>query len=232
MVLLGTEDAIVRENRRSELARRLISHVVRTGLITRLTGLTRGRLATVRRRLMVRTKGRRRGPTKSSLSLFLGSPRARAEGAAMVSFYAIFGIPIERHGVALPKRASLDFSERLCETYEAYCACFPQTEMELEEMILLRRILTQADDIEPGKCRSCKCLILVDRFKGGHKECSQCEAAQSAGQETDYGVVERLRKPKSNGQGQHREERKVRYFKKIKKERGEQAENREASKQE
>jgi hypothetical protein len=229
MVLLGTEDAILRENRRSELARRLISHVVRTGLITRLTGLTRGRLATVRRRLMVRTKGRRRGPTKSSLSLFLGSARARAEGAAMASFYAIFGIPIERHGMALPKQASLDFSERLCETYEAYCACFPQTEMELEEMILLRTILTQGDDIELGKCRSCKSLILVDRFNGVHKECSQCEAQESAGQETDSPLVEDLRQPKTNGQGQHRPDGKVRHSKKVKKECGKEADERQTS---
>jgi hypothetical protein len=119
------DDPILRENRRSEVARRLIAHGVRTRLIMRLTVLTHNRLATVRRRLMVRDKGRRRGPMKSSLSIFLGSPRARAEGAALVSFCAVFGIPIERHGVSVPSIVSLDFTEQLCETYEAYRACFP-----------------------------------------------------------------------------------------------------------
>jgi hypothetical protein len=171
-----SDDPILRENRRTEVARRLISHGVRTRLITRLTGLTRNRLATVRRRLMVRSKARRRGPTKSSLDLFLGTPRARAEGAALVSLCAVFCIPIERHGLSLPKNISLEFTERLCETYEAYCACFPQTEMELEELILLRDTLAQGDELQLGKCRVCRCLILIDRFDGTHRNCPQCEA--------------------------------------------------------
>jgi hypothetical protein len=170
-----TDDPILRENRRSEVARRLISHGVRTRLITRLTGLTRNRLATVRRRLMVRSKARRRGPTKSSLAIFLGTPRARAEGAGLVSLFAVFGIPIERHGLSVPKSISLDFTERLCETYEAYCACFPQTEMELEELVMLRDSLAEGSHLQLGKCRNCKCLILVDPFDGRHRHCSQCE---------------------------------------------------------
>src|SRR5258708_27345920 len=141
------DDPILRENRRSELVRRLISHGVRTKVITRLTGVTRNRQATLRRRLMVRDKSRRRGPTKSSLELFLGSSRARAEGAALVSFFSLFEIPIDRSTPALPKHASLDFTERMCETYEAYRACIPSTEIEFEELVLLRRALASRQDL-------------------------------------------------------------------------------------
>jgi hypothetical protein len=171
----GTDDPILRENRRSEVARRLIAHGVRTKLITRLTGLTRNRLATVRRRLMVRDKARRRGPTKSSLQIFIGSSRARAEGAALVSLCAVFGLPVERHGLSVPTIVSLDFTERLCEIYEAYRACFPQTEMELEELVMLRDTLVLGDELQLGKCRLCKSLILVDPFDGTHRHCSQCD---------------------------------------------------------
>ncbi len=169
------DDPILRENRRSELVRRLISHGVRTKVITRLTGVTRNRQATLRRRLMVRDKSRRRGPTKSSLELFLGSSRARAEGAALVSFFSLFEIPIERSAPALPKHASLEFTERMCETYEAYRACIPSTEIEFEELVLLRRALASGDDMALARCRTCKCLILVDRFEGSHRACGQCE---------------------------------------------------------
>ena len=48
------DDPILRESRRVTLVRRLISHGVRTEMIGRLTGLTRNRLATVRRRSIVR----------------------------------------------------------------------------------------------------------------------------------------------------------------------------------
>jgi hypothetical protein len=175
MISAVTDDPILRENRRSEVARRLISHGVRTRLITRLTGLTRNRLATVRRRLMVRDKARRRGSTKSSLEIFLGTPRARSEGAALVSLCAVFGIPIERHGVSVPKIVSLDFTERLCETYEAYRAGFPATELELEELVMLRDTLALGSELQLGRCRLCRCLILIDRFDGTLRNCSQCD---------------------------------------------------------
>jgi hypothetical protein len=169
-----TDDAILRENRRTELARRLISHGVRTKIISRLTDLTRNRLATLRRRLMVPDKTRRRGPARSSLDVFLSSPRARAEGAALASLCTVFEIPIEPDAPALPKVVSLNYGERLCETYEAYCACCPRTDVELEELILLRSSLAKGDVIRLGKCRSCKCLILVNRC-GGNSDCWHCD---------------------------------------------------------
>jgi hypothetical protein len=170
-----TDDVILRENRRSELARRLISHGVRTEIISRLTELTRNRLATLRRRLMVPNKARRRGPTRSSLNVFLGTPRARAEGAALASLCSVFEIPIEPNVSSLPKVVSLDYGERLCETYEAFCACFPKAEVELEQLILLRRSLAEGKVIRLGKCRTCKCLILVDRFDG-NRVCWHCDS--------------------------------------------------------
>jgi hypothetical protein len=114
-----SEDPILRENRRSELARRLISHGVRTDIISKLTGLTRNRQATVRRRLMVPDKTRLRGPTRSPLGVFLASSQARAEGAALASLCSLFEIPIELNVPSMPKIVSLAFGERLCETYEA-----------------------------------------------------------------------------------------------------------------
>src|SRR5580658_6074813 len=96
------EDPILRENRRSELARRLLSHGVRTKLITKLTGLSRNRLATVRKRLMVRDKSRPRGPTRSSLEIFLGAPQANAAGAALASLCLVFDLPIDSGAASLP----------------------------------------------------------------------------------------------------------------------------------
>lgn len=169
------DDPIMRENRRAAIVRRQISHGVRTKVITRLTGVTRNRQATLRRRLMVRDKARRRGPTKSSLELFLGSHKARAEAAALVALSTLAEIPVDPRGLCIPKYASFDFSERLCEIYEAYRALFPNTEIELEELILLRSALSSGTEMELARCRVCKCLILVNRFEGATRACSQCE---------------------------------------------------------
>jgi hypothetical protein len=172
------DDPIIRENRRAELARRLISHGVRTQIISQLTGMTRNRLATVRRRLMVSDDTRRRGPPPSSPGIFLHTPQARAEGAALASLCHAFGIPAER-GLARHSQSftALDYGERLCETYEAYRSCVPQTNVELEELILLRRSLATGDVIRLGKCRRCRCLMLIERFDNDQRWCGHCNSS-------------------------------------------------------
>lgn len=169
-------DVLLQENRRAEMARRLISHGVRTEIITRLTHLTVGRLRTVRRRVGVENKQRARGPSRWSLKAFLTTPQARAEGGALVALCWIFGIPIEPNTPALPKVVSLDFVDRLCGAYEAFCACHPNTQVELEHLILIRRGLSVAPKqalVQLGKCRSCKGLMLELRF--GERECWHCD---------------------------------------------------------
>jgi hypothetical protein len=171
-----TEDVILRECRRTLLARRLILHGVRTHIIRRLTGMTRARLDTLRRRrLMIPDKSRCRGPAKSALTVFLSEPLARAEGAAIAALFAVFEIPIEHKAPSIPKRVSFPFVERLCWTYEAYCACCPRTKVQLEEIISLRGTLARGDRIQLGKCRGCTCLLVIDRYDGS-LECLHCGA--------------------------------------------------------
>lgn len=165
------EDVVLRENRRAELARRLILHGVRTEIVSRLTGLTRNRLATLRRRLMVPDKDRLRGPSRSALSVFLSEPLARAEGAAISALFSVFGIPIEAGALAIPKNIYLPFGELLCETYEAYCACCARTRVELEEIICLRGALAQGERIRLAKCRGCKSLVVIDRYDSSRPAC-------------------------------------------------------------
>lgn len=170
------DSALQREHRRVALGRRLLSHGVRTKIIGFLTGLTRNRLETLRRRLGVPGRTRRRGPTPSSLKRFLQEPIERSEGAAFEAICAAFGLPaIERELALLPASfISLDYGERLCESYEAYRACYPRTQVALEELIMLRDRLAKADKVQLGKCRSCKCLMLVDRYNGG-RNCWHCD---------------------------------------------------------
>ncbi len=170
------DSALERENRRVALGRRLLSHGVRTKIIGFLTGLTRNRLETLRRRLGVPARTRRRGPTPTSLKRFLQEPIERSEGAAFEAVCAAFGLPaIERELAMLPAAfISLDYAERLCESYEAYRACHPRTQVALEELIMLRDRLAKAEEVELGKCRSCKCLMLVDRYNSG-RNCWHCD---------------------------------------------------------
>jgi hypothetical protein len=172
------DDSVRRENRRVELAHRLLSHGVRTAIIIRLTGITRDRLATLRRRLGVPSDARWRGPTFSSVRRFLKVPLNRTEGAALTAVCATFDLPaLEREVSALPaSHISLDYGERLCETYEAYRACYPKSQVALERLMMLRTRLVAGDLVTLGRCRTCRCLMLIDRFNGV-RNCWHCDPA-------------------------------------------------------
>jgi hypothetical protein len=113
------DSALQRENRRVALGRRLLSHGVRTTIISRLTGLTRNQLETLRHRLGVPSRTRRRGPTPSSVAMFLTEPILRCEGAVLAALCAAFELSaLEQELSSLPASfIPLEHGERLCETY-------------------------------------------------------------------------------------------------------------------
>jgi hypothetical protein len=173
-------DVVLRENRRAELARRLLSHGVRTDIITRLTDLTRNRLSTVRRRLGVVNNQRARGPSRSSLKVLLRTPRARAEGAAIATLCELFDVPILIDRPPLPKIVSLTFGEKLCDVYEAFCVVNPGTNLDFEHLLLIRRGLSAHPSdasVYLGKCRTCKCLVLEEIYRVS--DCWHCGAHPS-----------------------------------------------------
>jgi hypothetical protein len=167
-----TDDPILRENRRLELVRRLISHGVRTGTIDQLTGFSRNRQETVRECLGVTGKSRWNGPARSTIALFLDKRRRFAEAAALVTLCSVFDIPIDAAAATLPDFVSLNFTDRLCETYEAYRALVPETLVELEELILLRSSVARGE-IRLSHCCVCHGLILIRVLVGEHT-CGPC----------------------------------------------------------
>ena len=169
-----SEDSVILENRRSELARRLIFHRARTQTIGRLTGLSRNRLAALRRRLMVGDEDRLRGPSPSSDDVFLHSDQARTEAAALAALFALYAehaLTSETAGVG--PVSSFDRGEELCEIYETYLAYHPNTVVRLEEMMLLKRSLAKGD-ISVGRCCRCEGLILIDRLGHSGLTCWHC----------------------------------------------------------
>ncbi len=166
----GKDDSVTRELRRFELARRLIFHDVRTQTISALTGLSRNRLATLRRRLMVSNGVRRRGPPPRSLELLLRTARGRTEGAALAALLSLF-----KSRTAIRPLTSLDDGEQLCEIYDAYLAYYPQTNVQFEELMLLNNSLAKEDLVKVGLCRTCRGLMMNHRYDRLRRTCSHCD---------------------------------------------------------
>ena len=166
----GKDDSVLRELRCFELARRLILHEVRTQTISKLTGLSRSRLATLRHRLMVSEEARHRGPPPRSLDVFLRTSRGRTEGAALAALIPLFKTPTSSKSAS-----SLDDGEQACEMYDAYLAYYPRSTVRFEELMLLKRSLAKGDGIELGLCRRCRGLIINNRLDRGRHTCSHCD---------------------------------------------------------
>ena len=164
------DDSVLRELRCFELARRLILHEVRTQTISKLTGLSRSRLAALRHRLMVSEEARHRGPPPRSIDVFLRTSRGRTEGAALAALIPLFKTPTSSKSAS-----SLDDGEQACEMYDAYLAYYPRSTVRFEELMLLKRSLAKGDGIELGLCRRCRGLIINNRLDRGRHTCSHCD---------------------------------------------------------
>ena len=170
-----SDDPVLRDCRRYELAQRLIAHQARTQTISALTSLSRHQLAQLRHRSCIPEAMRRRGPSPRSLMRFTHSPRARAEGAVLAAFCCAYHV--------LPAKAlrrsnlTFEFGERLCATYEAYRACFPQSDVTIEELLSL--VLGIADNREVGlsNCTLCGGTVLIDRLARTCRTCIHCASA-------------------------------------------------------
>ena len=168
-----SDDPVLRDCRRYELAQRLIVHQARTQTISALTNLSRHQLAQLRHRSCIPEATRRRGPSPRSLVRFTHSPRARAEGAVLAAFCCAYHV--------LPAKAlrrsnlTFEFGERLCATYEAYRACFPQSDVTIEELLSLVLGIADNREVGLGYCTLCGGTMLVDRLARICRTCIHCE---------------------------------------------------------
>ncbi len=170
----ASNDPVLRDCRRYELAQRLIVHQARTQTISALTNLSRHQLAQLRHRSCIPEATRHRGPSPRSLVRFTHSPRARAEGAVLAAFCCAYRV--------LPAKAlrrgnlTFEFGERLCATYEAYRACFPQSDVTIEELLSLVLGIADNREVSLGYCTLCGGTVLVDRLARACPTCVHCEA--------------------------------------------------------
>lgn len=170
-------DGARRDSRRYQLALRLVAHQARTGTIFAMTSLSRHQQEALRQRWGITEETRRRGPSPSSLSRFTHSPRARSEGAVLAAFCRIYGLPPlgSLAGLSRRKLLTLEFGERLCDTYESYRACFPWSKFEIEELLSFAIAIAANEVIGLGRCESCSGTVILDRLAPHMPTCAHCQ---------------------------------------------------------
>lgn len=178
---IQASDGARRDSRRYQLALRLMAHQARTGTISAMTSLSRHQQEALRLRWGVTEDTRRRGPSPTSLGRFTHSPRARSEGAVLAVFCRIYGLlPLPSLvGLSRRKLLTLEFGERLCDTYESYRGCFPWSKFEIEELLSFAIGIAANEVIGLGRCVSCSGTVIIDRLAPHRPSCAHCQTAHA-----------------------------------------------------
>ena len=170
-----SEDPDERDLRRRQLAKRLVSHHARTQTIYEFTGYSRHRLATLRKRWQVSPEERHRGPSPTSFSVFFRSPKARNVATAAAVICKLLGATRPAIGARMSHRiVDLDFGEHICEVHEALQACFPDVELEFEQVMLLAIGLSRHESIDLTTCVRCGIAVLADQLSLRRRTCASC----------------------------------------------------------
>lgn len=183
-----SEDPDERDLRRRRLAKRLVSHHARTQTIYEFTGYSRHRLATLRRRWQISPEERHRGPSPTSFSVFFRSPKARSIATAAAVICRLLGATRSPIDVRMSRRIlDLDFGEQICEVHEALQACFPDAELEFEQVMLLAIGLSRHESIDLTTCVRCGIALLADQLSLRRRTCASCHrpTARAAGSTID-----------------------------------------------
>jgi hypothetical protein len=176
-----TNEGALRDSRRYRLALRLMTHQARTQTISAMTSLSRHQQETLRWRWRITEETRRRGPSPTSLDRFTHSPRARAEGASLAAFCRIYGLLPLGNIAGAPRRKllTLELGERLCDTYDTYRACFPRSDLEIEQLLSFVLAIAENEVIGLGRCESCSGTVLIDRLAPHRPSCVHCQRAHA-----------------------------------------------------
>lgn len=170
-----------RDLRRWILSRRLLLHRARTRTVYDFTGITRHPLARLRRRWQILDHDRHRGPSPSSFTIFFRSAQTR-EIASCAALICQFHDLLTPRLLSAKSRLSerLDVGERVCDAFEAFSACCPGHDFELEQFLLLARGIVRQREIALGGCTNCGGALLMDLLAAQSPTCRQCHASSSS----------------------------------------------------
>lgn len=174
---IPASDGALRHIRRYRLAWRLLAHQVRAGMISAMTSFSRHQLSTLRRRWGIAANRRLCGRSPISPNRYIHPPRTRSESAVLAAFCRTYGVALPGHLAHAPRKRllTLELGERLCPTYEAFCACFPQSTLDFEKAVTLIFEIAKDDLIGLEHCESCGATVLIDRLAPRSPICEYCE---------------------------------------------------------
>jgi len=174
------DDRFARDQRKHELAVRLLRLEARNHTVQRYTGL---REARVRSLWKAYCEGenespgpRLRGPSPYRVDIILQPAGMKAEAAALVGICQALGIVQKAERSRSSSALDLTIGEHLCDAYELYRETVTSPRISLEQLLCLLAAVRQGEELAVERCRHCEAFILIDPFGLAARACAACAA--------------------------------------------------------
>ena len=174
----STDNRYRDEQKRFELAMRMIGHEARTGTIRHCTGLSEDRIrklyATYFKHKANVAVRRHRGKSPRQIAPFVANRERRLEASAVAALLLASGLlqdaPLESRVEPLP----LDVGARFCRAFETYRCVIPAPSLSFEWTWNLYRSLVLGDELALATCSDCQALYVFDALALGQRDCPGC----------------------------------------------------------
>jgi len=178
-----SEDRYSRDLHRIDIAKRMITHEVRTRWIcmwTELSGCTVRNLYKSYVAGLPSAPKRRRGLPPTNPLVFVRNAALVDEGSVLAGLaYRFAIIPKEPMRNARKALARLEVAEQLCRSYELFRHVVPRATFSMEQYMVLIFALAEAQEVRLGLCEGCRGVLLIDCLGRSRRKCVRCRQAQT-----------------------------------------------------
>jgi hypothetical protein len=166
------------DERRLQLARRLLRHCARTGTVRAWTGMSADRVRKIYRRCISRTANGRSRPCGAypiRVSYFFSTKQLEREVAWLSSLLILLdAIPSKDELARNTIEAKIARAEKICQSFETYCSLVPNPQISFERTLLLTGALARSNRLLLNSCPNCGALKVTETALPTRIRCVDC----------------------------------------------------------
>jgi hypothetical protein len=174
-----TDDRYSREQRRIDVALRMIRYEARTCTIRACTGLTEDRVRKLFNHYVEpHTYGsirRRRGKSPQQITCFTQSAAAQLSASVLAGVLAQSGLLVPFNSRSFADSPSTELGALICSAYEFYCELEVPHRFSFEHAWFLFRSLRN-EELEIATCKTCGGFVIHERWTKLQMTCALCRA--------------------------------------------------------
>jgi hypothetical protein len=173
----ATDDRYRGEQRRFDLAMRMIKHEARTGTIRYLTGLNDDRIRKLYTTYFKYNEApvkRRRGRSPTRVAPLVRTPLRALESGVFANLLLANGLFAVDPPPGPNLKANIDLGHRFCECFETFDELVPRSALSFEWGWNLLTSIRRGDELGIARCQACSICYVFDLLSLPRSACPAC----------------------------------------------------------